>query len=474
MNNLDVHIPPATSATGHIPCNSSTPPNEIWKCGTSNIGAGLALAHDAFSYAQPYRPEARWGAMLIADEPANRATYDPRQPQSDPQYGTCPTSEITTTLKCRDADANSRHFVSPHPAVTPYPDPLYDTDDYARDMGEMAGLNPSVFQFYGWYLDIRVFTVALGKTTVCLSGYYTAPANGQPAICANPDPAYGDPDAGEQLLRYIADISDDGYPDTGPCLDTASPYRDSITRFDPSGRSDDVGLGLDCGNYYFAPDATSLPTITLDIATRIITGSEPLPAFSAEPLIGPAPLVVTFTNQSSDYTSVLWQFGDGAVSAAVNPTHTYVTAGVFTVTLTLTNPTTSVTYTQTNYITAHTPMVPGAPADIVLVLDRSESQSYDFASLPSPYNDYCAPSYLNDLYACVNGGVLGNGTTVAGCNNEPVSDPNFPELTRGICQPFRKSKEAAYQLDPAIAAWHRSSGRHQLCRNSNTCLELDV
>ncbi len=64
LNNLDVHIPPATSATGHIPCNSSTPPNEIWKCGTSNIGAGLALAHDAFSYAQPYRPEARWGAML--------------------------------------------------------------------------------------------------------------------------------------------------------------------------------------------------------------------------------------------------------------------------------------------------------------------------------------------------------------------------------------------------------------------------
>ena len=92
------------------------------------------------------------------------------------------------------------------------------------------------------------------------------------------------------------------------------------------------------------------------------------------------------------------------------------------------------------------PITPGAPVDVVLVLDRSESQSYDFASLPEPYRSKCNQQYVNDIYACLNGGTLSDGTTSIGCNNELVSDPNFPELTRGICQPFRKSKEAAYRF----------------------------
>jgi PKD repeat protein len=441
LNNLDVFTPPNNvsqpNPDGHVLCSSYMLNTDKWKCGSSNIGGGLIQARDEFNSA---RPQVQWVTVMIADGPANRTSHDPRTPWSAPLYGICPTSEQTTVLKCRDADVNSRHF------ITATVDPLYDADDYAREYGDIIGLDPNLYPSLG-SAGIQLFTVGLGKNMVCVTGYYTPPSNGQPATCTGSSAAYGDPDAGEQLLRYIADMGDDGNLSTGPCLDTQAPFRVFDTRADTSGRSDDVGLGLNCGNYYFAPDVDSLPTITLDIAARIITGSEPIPAFSAAPLMGFQPLLVTFTNQSSgDYTSLLWQFGDGATSADLNPAHTYATAGAFTVTLTLTNPTASATLTQTNYITVRTSSIPGAPADIALVLDQSESQSYDFASLPAPYNIKCSQAHLNDIYACLNGGMLEDGTTVTGCNNESVNDPNFPEITRGICQPFRQSKEAAYRF----------------------------
>ena len=49
-----------------------------------------------------------------------------------------------------------------------------------------------------------------------------------------------------------------------------------------------------------------------------------LPDFFASTTSGTAPLTVSFTNTSlGDYTSVLWDFGDGSISTELNPTHTY-------------------------------------------------------------------------------------------------------------------------------------------------------
>jgi PKD repeat protein len=45
---------------------------------------------------------------------------------------------------------------------------------------------------------------------------------------------------------------------------------------------------------------------------------------------------ITFTNSSTNATSYLWSFGDGNSSAEMNPSHTYTTAGTFTVLLTAT------------------------------------------------------------------------------------------------------------------------------------------
>lgn len=45
---------------------------------------------------------------------------------------------------------------------------------------------------------------------------------------------------------------------------------------------------------------------------------------------------VSFTNQSTNYTSVLWDFGDGTTSTDVNPQHNYNQVGTKTITLTVT------------------------------------------------------------------------------------------------------------------------------------------
>lgn len=59
--------------------------------------------------------------------------------------------------------------------------------------------------------------------------------------------------------------------------------------------------------------------------------------FSGSPTVGCAPLNVQFTNSSSQTgdLSYLWDFGNGATSTAKNPQTTYLTAGEFTVKLTI-------------------------------------------------------------------------------------------------------------------------------------------
>ncbi|MCD6018591.1 MAG: domain containing protein, partial [Bacteroidetes bacterium] len=64
-------------------------------------------------------------------------------------------------------------------------------------------------------------------------------------------------------------------------------------------------------------------------------------AFTANPTSGTAPLDVNFTDQSIGATSYSWNFGDitsvNNTSSAINPSHTYTTLGVYTVTLTASN-----------------------------------------------------------------------------------------------------------------------------------------
>ncbi|MFA6225266.1 MAG: PKD domain-containing protein [Methanoregula sp.] len=80
--------------------------------------------------------------------------------------------------------------------------------------------------------------------------------------------------------------------------------------------------------------------------------STPVASFVSTVTTGTTPLTVQFLDSSTNSpTSWSWSFGDGGTSALQNPSHTYATAGTYTVTLTATNTDGSNTVTKIGYIT---------------------------------------------------------------------------------------------------------------------------
>ena len=74
-------------------------------------------------------------------------------------------------------------------------------------------------------------------------------------------------------------------------------------------------------------------------------------SFEASARSGRVPHEVRFTNTSQgDYDRVRWEFGDGTEGQAKNPTHTYETPGLYTVTLRLSGPGGSDEITKEEYI----------------------------------------------------------------------------------------------------------------------------
>ncbi len=80
------------------------------------------------------------------------------------------------------------------------------------------------------------------------------------------------------------------------------------------------------------PGGTTL--ITRQISVQNPTIPAPVASFNASPTSGTFPLNVQFTNTSTgSITGYSWNFGDGQVSTQINPSHSYVLPGVYTVTL---------------------------------------------------------------------------------------------------------------------------------------------
>ena len=80
-------------------------------------------------------------------------------------------------------------------------------------------------------------------------------------------------------------------------------------------------------------------------------GNPPIADFVGTPTSGTAPLLVNFTDLSTETpTSWSWNFGDGQTSTLQNPSSVYAAAGDYTVSLTVSNADGSDTMTLTNYI----------------------------------------------------------------------------------------------------------------------------
>jgi YVTN family beta-propeller protein len=109
--------------------------------------------------------------------------------------------------------------------------------------------------------------------------------------------------------------------------------------------TDKVTGDVDSGEYFLIPVAFG------QFIGPSVKSSKPVAAFTASPTSGAKPLVVTFTDKSTNNpTSWKWNFGDGTTSTTHNPIHTYIKTGSHTVTLTATNSAGSNTVTKSSYI----------------------------------------------------------------------------------------------------------------------------
>ena len=100
------------------------------------------------------------------------------------------------------------------------------------------------------------------------------------------------------------------------------------------------------------------------VSAPVVIPPAPVANFTATPRTGTAPLAVQFTDASTGtgITAWSWTFGDGQTSNLQSPSHTYTTAGNYTVNLTARNAGGADDERKVDYIAVSAPVViPPAP-----------------------------------------------------------------------------------------------------------------
>ena len=139
---------------------------------------------------------------------------------------------------------------------------------------------------------------------------------------------------------------------TTPCLNTATHFTDESTVLANQGTlsawSWNFGDGLTStannpthvyatpGTYPVTYTITSSVNCTASYSTTVVVNPLPTASFTVAPVCGGT--ASTFTNASTGGISYNWHFGDGiGTSTNQSPVYTYANAGIFAVTLTVTN-----------------------------------------------------------------------------------------------------------------------------------------
>ena len=114
-----------------------------------------------------------------------------------------------------------------------------------------------------------------------------------------------------------------------------------------------------------ADNARSINQTRIDVSQwrTAVVGTPPVAAFSASCDL----LTCTFTDVSTSSNAIVsrtWDFSDGTTSSAINPTHTFSSAGSYDVTLTLEDDTGALSVkTETITVVESVPVVPNPPGD---------------------------------------------------------------------------------------------------------------
>jgi len=156
---------------------------------------------------------------------------------------------------------------------------------------------------------------------------------------------------------------------------------------DGSNQTTSNGIGT---HVYATPGTYPVSLLVMDnngcfgsIIHTITVLPAPAAAFTGSPLYScVAPLTVTFSNSSTFTGAVMysWNFGDGATSTLVSPTHTYTTAGSYTVKLIIVQGACIDSIVKTDYV-----VVQNMLADFIVSNDSiCLGQSVTFTDLSTP------------------------------------------------------------------------------------------
>lgn len=158
----------------------------------------------------------------------------------------------------------------------------------------------------------------------------------------------------------------------------------------------------------------------------------PRPLFRASPLKGSPPFKVRFKNFSTDEgVKFLWDFGDGGVSTEKNPMHTYLSEGIYTVTLKMiTSLGGQGSVTKSNYISVDYNYQ--LPLMYVHPLMGTESTTFTFVD--QTHGDIVSRYWI-----------FGDNTQHPGI--EEVSDPDEHVVTHSYSLPFG---ETSYTYYPSL------------------------
>jgi gliding motility-associated-like protein len=171
--------------------------------------------------------------------------------------------------------------------------------------------------------------------------------------------------------------------------------------------------------------------------------AQPSPAFTATPVSGCTPLVVSFTDQTTGgATAWEWDLGNGTTSTQQNPTTTYFNAGLYTVTLKVTNAVGSNTLTKSQYIKVDDkPTVNFAASSTagcfplrVNFTDASTGGSAGIVSWEWDFGDGTLSTQQNPLKIYTTAGnysVTLKVTNAGGCSRV-ISRPNYIQVNDGI------------------------------------------
>ena len=259
----------------------------------------------------------------------------------------------------------------------------------------------------------------------------------------------------------VSDITDNlgnhpGYIAEGKFSDTPDDYGTFAQVPFTSTESGEVAVMF----YSVSPDDAWIDNVKVIEATSV---TPPTPEFDSE-VNTESYLDYTFTNTSKEAASFAWNFGDGTKSTEKSPTHTYASAGNYSVVLTTTNSAGSTMVSET--ITVAAPSVPATFAAVIL--NGSIDEYDDTTDTPAGANkddnndawETDPPNTLKDgvtasPYTWANSGLKGLGLKAAGITTTENTGNyalKYSSNDRRAYQPFTVEVGVEY----TISMWVRT------------------